>query len=69
MERLKPCPFCGGQAKIQKIMETDPPVHFYDWVVSCTSCYATMQMAADNYYGREYYTEEEVVEQWNRRVD
>jgi Lar family restriction alleviation protein len=65
--KLKTCPFCGGDSKIQKISYMDGYCHYYDWTISCNSCPATMQIAADNYYEREYFTEEEAIGFWNRR--
>lgn len=64
---LKICPFCGGRPKIEQVMCPDGQCHYFDWRISCNSCPATMQIAADNYYGRDYFTEEEAIEIWNRR--
>lgn len=61
--KLKPCPFCGGEA----ILNVIPPhkhhfVNFPDYpggaTVECTECAVGMMMR----------TVEEVVEAWNRRV-
>lgn len=52
MEKLKPCPFCGGEAKVQRFPR--------NYSVYCTECGArTMSFKP---------TEEEAVEDWNRRV-
>lgn len=67
--KLKICPFCGGSPKIERFMCPDGRCHYFDWRISCTSCPANMQIAADNYYGRDYYTEEEAIEFWNRRKE
>lgn len=50
---LKPCPFCGGKAKINKIEQG----RLYE--VECQYCYA-------NVYDD---TIEGAVEYWNRRTD
>lgn len=55
MSELKPCPFCGGRAKIEKIQVTG------NYRVSCEKCPVTV--------GRYWYFEEsKAIEAWNRRV-
>ena len=51
-EKLKPCPFCGGEADAW----TDP--FFYVWKVFCTECGANILSSTDEYA--------DVL--WNRRV-
>lgn len=51
--KLKPCPFCGGKAKINKIEQG----RLYE--VECQYCYA-------NVYDD---TVEGAVEYWNRRTE
>lgn len=52
---LKPCPFCGGEAKIMKVPATG------NCVAYCTKC------AAD--VGRAWYWKEnDAAKAWNRRV-
>ena len=48
-EKLKPCPFCGGEAKINK----------REYSIECTRCSAYMGY---------FYTKQEAIEAWNRRV-
>lgn len=58
MFELKPCPFCGGKARL----------FVSDGVrVICSKCYACTKILADN---MEYSSNatETVVEAWNRRV-
>jgi Lar family restriction alleviation protein len=52
-EKLKPCPFCGGEAKIHNT---------YDGMfqIECTNCFARV------FYDR---TKKSVINRWNRRVD
>ena len=58
MEKLKPCPFCGGKAEML-ISEYEDSRKEY--LVACTEC--------DGIVERWRETEEEAVEQWNRRVN
>lgn len=56
---LKPCPFCGGKARL----------FVSDGVrVICSKCYAGTKILTDN---MEYSSNatETVVEAWNRRAD
>lgn len=68
MKRLKPCPFCGGEAKIRMVECRDSECHYSDWNIFCLTCDAEMNVAADNYYGRKSYSRDEAVEFWNTRV-
>lgn len=46
IEELKPCPFCGGSALLQKIENSDSSNTFIEsWKISCSSCGATPQGA------------------------
>lgn len=49
---LKPCPFCGGEAKIKKNILNE------DIYVECRSCYSR----TDGFGIAEY-----AIEQWNKR--
>ena len=59
MTELKPCPFCGGKARL-----------FVNGGVRvvCTRCYVSTMILTDN---MEYESNavETVVEAWNRRAD
>ena len=55
-EKLKSCPFCGGEAKINRIVNT-----FYQYAryfSSCTRCSAESKV---------FETEQEAIEAWNTR--
>lgn len=49
---LKPCPFCGGRATLER-----GDVESWDWGVLCRGC--TASVGSDD--------KEEAVERWNRR--
>ena len=64
MNELKPCPFCGGEAKIMT-HESYVPESWRSLVgvygVVCTSCRAG---------GYQFWdTEEQAIAAWNRRAD
>ena len=66
--QLKPCPFCGGPAKIIERTKPDGYCSYAVKLVRCEACRAqTEERTADGYYG-EYCSDEEIVECWNRRV-
>ena len=59
MIELKPCPFCGGKARL----------FVGDGVrVICSKCYAGTRIQRDS-VERESNSVETVVEAWNRRAD
>ena len=64
---IKPCPFCGGDAKEQASSIPDPPVHHTIVFIKCTSCGAK---GGGNYnYGK--YTSSDLlfaISVWNKRV-
>lgn len=57
MKELKPCPFCGGKAKVGK----DTDIFFEAYCVSCLKCGVSQQYP-------KYYTEEAAIEAWNSRA-
>ncbi len=60
MSKLKPCPFCGGEAET-RTDEND------EWYVSCTKCFALVGYCVDTW--GEYATEEDAAAAWNRRAE
>ena len=72
MQKLKPCPFCGGEGEIQhSIYRTAPDFgyermpQFDSWYVKCKECL----FARLPYWGNtEYDTKEQAVDAWNTRV-
>lgn len=64
MDKLKPCPFCGGEAFIfvippHKHRIVPLPDYAGEAFVECTKC--TCAMSAD--------TKEEAIKAWNRRTN
>lgn len=63
MSKLKKCPFCGGEAEkfkdVSFVAETGEKLGVIKWFVWCTECSALVSGS----------TEQEVSDQWNRRVD
>lgn len=63
---LKPCPFCGGVAKLEKERRADPPVSYGVTFARCQSCLCrTHEYVNDGYYNMKT-SDEEVAEIWNR---
>ena len=58
MKELKPCPFCGGEAKCYDYAPTWATTH--KWVVECSICGANIPI---------YKIKEEAIEAWNRRAE
>lgn len=52
-EKLKPCPFCGGEAESKELWNRD-------YEIECKKCGAR---------SGEYLKEKYAIENWNRRVD
>ena len=55
MNKLKPCPFCGGEAKVESDTWRDVGV------MHCVECECGVSTGV-------YETVEEAVEHWNRRI-
>lgn len=60
MSELKPCPFCGGKARL-----------FVDGGVRvvCSKCYVGTMSLTDNIVEYESNAVETVIKAWNRRAD
>ena len=64
-EKLKPCPFCGGKARLEAIdFDDDYPTNLSEaiWWVMCTKCGAH----TDEY---STPTEAEAIAAWNTRAE
>lgn len=65
--KLYPC-HCGGEMKIEKVPQNGGmDGTYWDWKLTCSKCGLTKTYAADGFYGREYKTFEEVVDDWNMK--
>jgi Lar family restriction alleviation protein len=58
MAELKPCPFCGGEAKLDHVTHSS--------IVYCTECRASAKLID---FSPEYASDEKVIEAWNRRAE
>lgn len=56
--KLKPCPFCGGEAAMWKHEQ----VSYTEYRACCLKCHVTQA-------GMYYFSEKEAIESWNRRAD
>lgn len=60
-KELKPCPFCGGEAKIYKTKTTS----LTDTLIPCYFVFCK-QCCCQTQYSK---TENEAISKWNRRTD
>ena len=61
--KLKPCPFCGGEACI-KIKSFD--VFTHGAIVECNKCFARTMLVVPS---MDYAAKDKAAELWNRRVE
>ena len=59
--KLLPCPFCGGEAKIESISNSIGDILLVGYKVKCTQCYAST--LPNNYTGDK----QEAIKRWNTR--
>ena len=55
MDKLKQCPFCGGEAELLIVPDKQTR-----WIVRCRKCFTNNGVFVSNY---------DAVEAWNRRVN
>ena len=58
-EKLKPCPFCGGEAYLEPASDTPS-------IVICMKCGARGKWFE---VSKHYCSDEKAIEAWNRRTD
>ena len=73
MEALKPCPFCGGNAKVRESKDSRSEEGYSLSEVVCTKCGANVIGKPFNFYQIEYDAEHpqdvmSAVTKWNRRT-
>lgn len=63
--KLKPCPFCGGEAELIPIlMDYDTAESF----VRCRNCFAKGKTYKTAVRGEDKLREKQAIAAWNRRV-
>lgn len=62
MEKLKPCPFCGGEAEVKKKEFGDNTGYAF---ITCKSCEASTKRFTKSL---DYSAVYEAIKSWNRRV-
>lgn len=64
-KKLHHC-FCGGDVEIsEKTLGSGMDGCYQNWEICCKKCGGNWQWAADEFYGREYYSKDEVIDLWN----
>lgn len=66
-DELRPCPFCGGKAKVMKLDLDSIDEGWQLWGVWCED--DLNEKYAHGHYIDNYATKEEAVAAWNRRAD
>lgn len=64
---LKPCPFCGGEAKVRKYLVTLAGEKKYSLTHTCGGVYGASKVFS--MCGAGFETKGEAIEAWNRRTD
>lgn len=70
MEKLKPCPFCGGKARIRDLYDVvdwtddDEPITKRRFVCECSDDKCLVSPVTDS-----FDTEEDAIEAWSRRYE
>lgn len=68
MAELKPCPFCGGKPHFEQYTLTVDFNWYFAFTHTCGGG-ASGNSKRISVYGRGFDSEEEAIEEWNRRVD
>lgn len=67
-EKLLPCPFCGGDAKLKTARKSDGQISYDSIYVACLNCRST-GLSYTTYYNVSSNPEEEAIAAWNRRAE
>ena len=70
MDKLKPCPFCGGEVKMEPVSFSEYAGNYYDNEYSrirCEPCGFDMRIYPKG-LGCTQEEKEELAERWNRRA-
>lgn len=59
--KLKPCPFCGGEAYTHTLIAVDRGQKNLCWLVHCKKCHISYPPL------KKCYFEGQAIEAWNRR--
>lgn len=66
---LKPCPFCGGKAKMERGEHSRPEEGYEYYIIECEECGAQVCGESRNTYrediGKSIFS---AVDKWNRRT-
>ena len=65
MEKLKPCPFCGGNAHVMQHKWGASTRYFVGCANRANSCIASEH----NTFGMFYFRRQDAIEAWNKRAD
>lgn len=66
MTALKPCPFCGGEAKYYHLRLSYAPTSFATINVECSKCHSTSDTVIDEVESKAI---ERVTDAWNTRAE
>src|SRR5574344_965151 len=62
-EELKPCPFCGSEARFVKVSDTMGSMKLTAWKVQCSKCWCSP------YPNNAHGDKNVVAQQWNTRAE
>lgn len=68
MTELKPCPFCGGRARLFRIGHQNGTA-FDDWGIECVSCGAMPWAFSVYQFEDQAEIHEKCAAKWNRRAE
>lgn len=67
---LKPCPFCGGEAELNRSGNQHTKSQKAKVFCKTFGCFGQQIVGVINRHGRDYaWAKEKVIENWNRRAN